>query len=91
MPHGLEDALKDCTYVVATTARSRENIPFLTPKELKEVVRKEAERGKVAVLFGNEARGLSNEELKYANVCVSIPTAGHSGRDDKEVSVYRGR
>ena len=77
MPHGLEDALKDCTYVVATTARSRENIPFLTPKELKEVVRKEAERGKVAVLFGNEARGLSNEELKYANVCVSIPTAGH--------------
>jgi tRNA C32,U32 (ribose-2'-O)-methylase TrmJ len=75
--HGLEDALKDCTFVVATTARSRENIPFLTPKELKEVVRKEAERGKVAVLFGNEARGLSNEELKYANVCVSIPTAGH--------------
>ena len=30
MPHGLEDALKDCTFVAATTARSRENTPFLT-------------------------------------------------------------
>ena len=77
MSHGIEDALKDVTFVVATTARSRENIPFLTPKELKEVIKKEARRGKVAILFGNEARGLSNEELKYANVCVSIPTAGH--------------
>jgi tRNA C32,U32 (ribose-2'-O)-methylase TrmJ len=32
--------------------------------------------GKVAILFGNEATGLTNEELALANVGVMIPTAG---------------
>ena len=37
---------------------------------------KEAKRGKVAVLFGNERTGLTNEELAQALACVAIPTAG---------------
>ena len=36
----------------------------------------EARRGKVAVLFGNERTGLTNEELAQAHACVAIPTAG---------------
>ena len=37
---------------------------------------KEAKRGKVTVLFGNERTGLTNEELAQAHACVAIPTAG---------------
>jgi hypothetical protein len=37
---------------------------------------REAKRGKVAVLFGNERTGLTNEELAQAHACVAIPTAG---------------
>jgi len=36
-----------------------------------------AKHGRVAVVFGNEATGLTNDELRRANLGVMIPTAGH--------------
>ena len=50
------EALADCTYVIATTARQRENLPIMTAREAVAVIKNEAQRGKVAVLFGNEVR-----------------------------------
>ena len=57
-----------------------------------------ANEGKVAILFGNEATGLTNEELSLANVGVMIPTASfgvpdQSGRDEgkkKKIKRYTG-
>ena len=48
------DALEDCTFVMATTARPRGNMPLVTARVAAEMLAKEAARGKVAVLFGNE-------------------------------------
>lgn len=39
---------------------------------------KESKRGKVAVLFGNERTGLTNDEIAQAHACVAIPTAGQA-------------
>lgn len=70
------DAIADCTFVMATTARPRGNVPLVTARVAAEMLAKEASRGKVAVLFGNERTGLTNEELAQAHACVAIPTAG---------------
>ena len=50
--------------------------------------KKEAERGKAAVLFGNEARGLSNEESACERSCLFQPLTPR--RDDKEIRHNRG-
>ena len=73
--HHLE-ALEDCTFVMATTARPRGNVPLVTARVAARMLAEEAKRGKVAVLFGNERTGLTNEELAQAHACVAIPTAG---------------
>lgn len=70
------EALKDCTFVLATTARPRSGTPLLTAREAALRVAEEAKRGKVAVLFGNERTGLTNEDLAWAHAAVAIPTAG---------------
>ena len=70
------EAISDCTFVMATTARPRGNVPLVTARVAAEMLAKEAKRGKVAVLFGNERTGLTNEELAQAHACVAIPTAG---------------
>lgn len=70
------DAIADCTFVMATTARPRGNVPLVTARVAAEMLAREAKRGKVAVLFGNERTGLTNEELAQAHACVAIPTAG---------------
>ena len=72
------EALADVTFVAATTARPRENLPIMEAREAATVLRDAAGRGKIAVVFGNEATGLTNEELALANVGVMIATAGHS-------------
>jgi len=75
-------ACADRTFVVAATARPRENLPLLTLRECAERIRDEIARGnRVAVLFGNERTGLTNEELAYANVGLRVPTAGDARVD----------
>ena len=71
-----EEALKDCSFVLATTARPRSGTPLMTAREAAERIAEEAKRGKVAVMFGNERTGLTNEELSWAHAAVAIPTAG---------------
>ncbi|MDY6451129.1 RNA methyltransferase [Acinetobacter faecalis] len=72
----LEDAIKDCHIVFGTSARSR-TIPWplldarpAAEKSLKAVINDKQE---VAVIFGREDRGLTNEELALANFHVTIP------------------
>ena len=72
-----DEALADVAYVAATTARQRENLQIVDVKAAAAALREHASRGeKVAVVFGNEATGLTNDELSRANLGVMIATAG---------------
>lgn len=68
-------ALKDCQYVVATTARPRDVVlPVLTPGEAAIAMKARIARGETcAVLFGGERAGLNNEDIACADAIVSIP------------------
>ena len=69
------EALRDCTYVFATTARQRGlTKPIVTPERAMEQARAiHAEGGKVGVLFGPERAGLENEDIVLANAIISVP------------------
>ncbi len=78
----LEDAIKDCHIVFGTSARTR-TIPWplldarpAAEMSLKAVSEKQQE---VAVIFGREDRGLTNEELAMANYHVTIPVNSDYG------------
>jgi tRNA/rRNA methyltransferase len=72
----LADAVADCTLVIGTTAgRARDMAGQLDPLEAAApAIRKELRQGKVALLFGSEKRGLSNEDLGYCHRLIRIPT-----------------
>ena len=72
----VDAAIGDCQLVVGTSARERRiPWPLLNPRESAEQIRQETEVGhRVAVLFGREDRGLTNEELQRCNFHVHIPT-----------------
>ncbi|MBV8497096.1 MAG: RNA methyltransferase [Gammaproteobacteria bacterium] len=72
----LAEALRDCAFIVATTAREREqrfrtvDVRAAAPRILSE-----ARRAPAAVLFGAERSGLSNSELEAAHALVRIPAS----------------
>ena len=71
----LQEGLADCGLVVATTARDRDqNIRVLDVRDAATRAVAEAVRGPVALLFGNERTGLTNEELSLAHLLLRIPT-----------------
>ena len=70
------DAVADCSLVVGTSALSRRS-PEHVVRELQQgarLVRKRLAAGNVALLFGSEKRGLSNEELSHCHWLMRIPT-----------------
>jgi tRNA/rRNA methyltransferase len=69
------EAIRDCDFVFATTARSRELVKsVVTPERAMEMTRAMAAEGKrVAVLFGPERTGLENEDVALANAIVTVP------------------
>ena len=72
----LADANKDCHLVFGTSARSR-TIPWplldARPAAEKSISAVVNDQQDVAVVFGREDRGLTNEELAMANYHVTIP------------------
>ncbi len=71
----LADALRDVNYVYATTARPRGMIKeVITPEQAGDDMRARVGRGeRVALLFGRERWGLSNDEVSLADVIVTAP------------------
>ncbi len=70
----LEAAVADCGLVVGTSARSRTlEWPMLEPRECGEKLISEANQHSVAMVFGRERTGLTNDELQlcHYHVCVS--------------------
>jgi len=70
----LEQAVSDCGLVVGTSARSRTlSWPMLEPRGCGEKLVAEVANYPVALVFGRENNGLSNEELQQCHFHVCIP------------------
>lgn len=71
----LDEAIAGCSLVVGTSARERRiPWPLLDPRQCGESVWQEAGQHEVAIVFGREDRGLTNEELHKCNYHVHIPS-----------------
>lgn len=71
----LEAAVEDCVFVVGTTARARTATRnYVRPDEAAEDMIERAARGPVALLFGREDRGLTNQGLDLCHRIAIIPT-----------------
>jgi tRNA/rRNA methyltransferase len=70
----LEAALADCVLAIGFSARARElsHAPQ-TPREAAPAILEAAADANVALVFGNETSGLSNDELARCQRFVSIP------------------
>ncbi|HNG11330.1 MAG TPA: tRNA (cytosine(32)/uridine(32)-2'-O)-methyltransferase TrmJ [Agitococcus sp.] len=76
----LEDAIADCPLVIGASARSRTiPWPMLDAREAGELSRIESEKHPVALVFGREDRGLTNEELHQCHYHVPIPSDAEYG------------
>ncbi|MGB9712282.1 MAG: RNA methyltransferase [Dissulfurimicrobium sp.] len=75
----LEEALSSFNYAVGSTARTgRRRRPTDTPREMAASVAALSHTNKVALVFGSEKWGLTNEDLCLCQSIVTIPTAGFS-------------
>ena len=70
----LQEAVADCGLVVGTSARSRTHSwPMLEPRECGLKLVDEVSKYPVALVFGRENNGLTNEELQQCHFHVCIP------------------
>ena len=71
----LDDAIADATFVVGTTARARTaGRSYSTVGDLAPAIASRTVDGTVAILFGREDRGLTNEDLDRCHAVSIIPT-----------------
>jgi tRNA/rRNA methyltransferase len=71
----LEQALADCVLAVGLTARSRDlSVPFLTVRDAAPKMIEEAAAHKMAIVFGTEMSGLTNQELGKCQMLARIPS-----------------
>src|SRR5437879_4865798 len=72
----LAEAVADCTLVVGTTAVGLRQLqhPVRRLDQAAPLIRKRLAASPVALLFGSEKRGLSNEDLSHCHWLLRIPT-----------------
>lgn len=72
--NNLGDALINCEWVIGASVRQRKlSRPIYQPRPCAEKIRDEL-TGNVAIVFGRESSGLTNEELSLCHDQISIPT-----------------
>jgi len=70
----LAEAVADCRIVFGSSARRRKlRWPELNPRECAQQALEVAQTGPVAIVFGTERSGLSNEQMDLCNALVYIP------------------
>lgn len=70
----LGEAISDCHQVVGCTARARDlSWPMNTPRQWVESL--DTQSGKIALVFGRERTGLTNDELWLCQSGIMIPTS----------------
>ncbi len=71
----LAQAISGCVWVAGTSARLRTiEWPILEPRECVAQGAEFLEQGEIAIVFGRENSGLTNEEMEKCNVLLHIPT-----------------
>lgn len=71
----LAEAVADCRTIIGASARLRSvRWPQLNPRESAALARAEASDAPVALVFGRESAGLSNDELDLCTHLMHIPT-----------------
>ena len=70
------EAVADCTLVVGTTAGARRDLnqPPRSLQQSARELRRQLQSGDVALLFGSEKRGLSNQDMSHCHWLLRIPT-----------------
>jgi len=83
----LAEAIADCAVVVGTTSIQHRDLlhPIRRLDEGAALIRQQLAAAPVALLFGSEKFGLSNEELSYCHWLLNIPTR------DEHVSMNLGQ
>ena len=73
----LAEGIGDASLVVGTTAGSRRNLDrdLIPLPDFPGWLRQRQATGRVALLFGSEKTGLSNEHMSYCHALIRIPTA----------------
>ncbi len=71
----LAEAIADYHLVIGTSARNKRSVqwPLMTARHTGEFIAKHSGKGKVALIFGRENSGLSNQELEHCQYLTSIP------------------
>lgn len=76
----LEEAIADCHIVFGTSARSRTiPWPLLEARAASALAIEQASQHEIAILFGREDRGLTNDELAQCNYHLTIPVNSDYG------------
>jgi TrmH family RNA methyltransferase len=89
------EAVADCTLVVGTTAVGERDLahPLLAlndaAPQIHSALTSNAGESRVAILFGSEKTGLSNDELSHCNFLLTIPMHQHS--DGRHLSMNLGQ
>ena len=65
----LAEAVADCTMVIGTKDRTKFPAPIITPAELPNY-----RHEKIALVFGAEKHGLTNDDLSHCHYVLRIPT-----------------
>ncbi|MEZ5568590.1 MAG: tRNA (cytosine(32)/uridine(32)-2'-O)-methyltransferase TrmJ [Halioglobus sp.] len=72
----LAEAIADCQFVVGTSARERRiPWPLLDARQCAARAAEASANEQVAILFGREDSGLTNDELQLCNLHLNIPTS----------------
>ena len=71
----LNQAISGCVWVAGTSARLRTiEWPILEPRECVATSLEAIEQGDIAIVFGRENSGLTNDEMAKCNVLLHVPT-----------------
>ena len=75
------DAIADCRLIVGTTAAQNRTLqqPLRDLREGARLIRRQLASGRVAILFGSEKRGLSNQDFSHCHWLMRIPTRDDHG------------
>jgi tRNA/rRNA methyltransferase len=70
------EAVSDCTLVVGTTALGHRELhhPLRRLERAKALINRELRSGRVALLFGSEKVGLSNQDFSHCHWLLRVPT-----------------
>lgn len=78
--NSIREATADCTLCAGTTRRAgKKRGKLLLPEEFSSIARDKTETSKIAIVFGNERTGLTDEQLDECNLGVTIPSSDNFG------------